>query len=390
MKTLFLVPWLLAQAPDTPPATDPDTRALEEELARSLAADAAAAPRPAPAPIRSKALLNPEMSVIGTISSSFRTSESEPDFSAHDDPAHYGITVQELEFTFAADADPYFKMRAFLAIPKLEGIEVEEAYLLTTSLPANLLLKAGSFRSAFGRNNEQHLHMQDFARRPFMTAYLGEDGLRGPGAQLSVLLPLPWFVTVYGEVFTLGDELPLSAVASIDQFFELNDCWSLMVGLNAANVIRGAGDHAHDAPEPEPLPAEEPEREWLAGFDVYVKWKPANVTETYAWVAFTMEYLVHKEAHSPDLEGAGYAQLVAQVSRRWRVGLRGEAVAYPDRDILPSQYVGSASVAFLPTEFSRVRFTYSYEHDPADSDRRNHALFLQLEGAIGAHGAHPF
>ena len=93
----------------------------------------------------------------------------------------------------------------FLTIPNLEGIEVEEAYLVTTSLPWNLQLKAGTFRSQMGRNNTQHLHLQHFTRRPLFTSLLfGADGMRGPGAQASVLLPLPWFATFYVEAFSLG------------------------------------------------------------------------------------------------------------------------------------------------------------------------------------------
>ena len=53
---------------------------------------------------------------------------------------------------------------------------------MTTSLPANLQIKAGTFRAQFGRNNTQHLHVQNFTRRPLMTSLLfGADGFRGPG-----------------------------------------------------------------------------------------------------------------------------------------------------------------------------------------------------------------
>src|SRR4029450_5713348 len=90
-------------------------------------------------------------------------------------------------------------------IPNLEGVEVEEAYLVTTSLPANLQLKAGTFRSQVGRNNSQHLHQQNFTRRPLMTALLfGVDGFRGPGVQASGRLRLPWLSTVYAESFSIG------------------------------------------------------------------------------------------------------------------------------------------------------------------------------------------
>src|SRR5436190_1935828 len=106
---------------------------------------------------------------------------------------------------FSAIVDPYFKGEVYLTIPNLDGIEVEEAFATTTSLPWNLQVKAGSFRSAFGRQNGQHLHVQDFTRRPLINAaFLGADGLRGPGAQISWLAPLPFYVTFYAEAFSIG------------------------------------------------------------------------------------------------------------------------------------------------------------------------------------------
>ena len=73
----------------------------------------------------------------------------------------------------AGSLDPFFTANVFLTIPNLGGLEVEEAYAMTTALPAGLQLKAGVFRSAAGRQNEQHLHMQDFSLRPLLNR-LGE------------------------------------------------------------------------------------------------------------------------------------------------------------------------------------------------------------------------
>ena len=44
----------------------------------------------------------------------------------------------------------------------------------------------------------------------------------------------------------------------------------------------------------------------------------------------------------------------------------------------------AGSIAFLPTEFSRLRVTYTRD------ETENDTVILQLEGTIGAHGAHPF
>src|SRR6185312_5197386 len=52
--------------------------------------------------------------------------------------------------------------------------------------------------------NGQHLHVQDFTRRPLINAaYLGTDGLRAPGLQVSWLAPTPFFLQFFGEVFSV-------------------------------------------------------------------------------------------------------------------------------------------------------------------------------------------
>src|SRR5262249_47350131 len=116
------------------------------------------------------------------------------------------------------------------------------------------------------------------------------------------------------------------------------------------------------------------------------KWRPPNEAQTYAWVAFTSEYIASKTSNR-DWDGAFYAQLVAQVDRRLRLGARLDLVGYPQA-ALAKAVVASASVAFLPTEFSRVRLTYA--HDEPSAGKNNDSLFLQVEATIGAHGAHPF
>src|SRR5688572_29444452 len=308
----FVLAWLLAQIEPTQPNPTPTTPAdaeLERQLEEALAADKAAAQTTSSTtstsgarPSSSTGLLNPDISVIGTFSAAARAdSDVPPSFAAGDDPAPTGLTAQEIEITFTADVDPYFKMRLFLAIPQLDGVEVEEGYLLTTSLPRGLQAKAGVFRSAFGRNNEQHLHMQDFARRPYLTYLLGDDGLKPPGVQGSILLPLPWFTTVYAEVLTLapGGEAAdqVSFTGILEQFFELSDAWSLLVGLSFASLDRGPDEEADP-------PTGDPPREYLGGGDVYLKWKPAS-GPGWPWIAFTAEYIQRRSTVGSDADGAG-------------------------------------------------------------------------------------
>jgi hypothetical protein len=387
MLTAFL-PWVvLAQVAQPAPTTQP-TDDLEKQLGQAIAADQAAAPpKPAAPTVLSatpqgspltSALLNPEISVIGSfVGSARRDGSRDPSFRSGDDPLPAGLAIQELELSFAADVDPYFKLRAFLTMPGGEGIEVEEAFLETTSLPRGVGLKVGAFRSSFGRNNEQHLHVQDFARRPRTTQLLGDDGLRAPGAQLSYLLPLPWYASLFVEALDPAGSGDLTGTAGLEQFFDLGTSWSLYTGLSAATLAR--------AKESDTAPA--PAREYLGGGDVYLKWKPPNETDTYAWVAFTAEYVASRTSDK-DWDGVAYGQLVAQVDRRVRLGARVDLVGYP-RTGLTREVVASASVAFLPTEFSRLRLTYAHDA-PIDGGVDQDSVFLQVEGTIGAHGAHPF
>jgi hypothetical protein len=118
------------------------------------------------------------------------------------DPKQRGFTVQNLETVFEGKVDPYFRGQANVILqidPEGETqIEVEEAYLETMSLPWNLQLKAGQFFTEYGRLNPQHPHAWDFVDQPLVNGrFLGEDGLRNPGARLSWLMPTPF----YSELF---------------------------------------------------------------------------------------------------------------------------------------------------------------------------------------------
>lgn len=406
MSIAFAIPWLVAAQvtagqPATPSApAPPDQKALEKEFQDSLAKDAAAkaqaqgsattaapaqtqSPAPPPAAIGGGGnISNPEISVIGSFAAvARRDGDVAPTFKAGDDAPAQGVAVQELELSFAADVDPYFRMFAFLTMSDTETVEIEEAFLTTTALPRGFLFKGGDFRSAFGRNNEQHLHVQDFGRRPKTTQLLGDDGLRAPGAQLSYLLPTPWYATILVEYLGLNQDP--SATLELEQFFDISRSWSLLWGLSSATLQRGAPDPTDLVP----MPAK-PDREFLLGTDVYLKWRPPNEADTYFWVGVTAEYIASR-TENKDWDGAGYGQVVAQVARRLRAGVRLDFVGFPST-ALGRELDASASLAFLPTEFSRIRLTYAHDHPLDNGSLRNDYLILQLEGTIGAHGAHPF
>src|SRR5215204_4922228 len=117
------------------------------------------------------------------------------------DPRVNGFTLPNTELTFDGAVDPYFKgftNIVFKLGPDGEtGVELEEAYLVTTSLPANLQLKAGQFFTEFGRQNPLHPHSWAFVDQPLvLNRMFGPEGLRSQGARVSWLAPLSQYTEV--------------------------------------------------------------------------------------------------------------------------------------------------------------------------------------------------
>lgn len=425
---------------------------LQKELQKALQADQQAAQKQAQAPaenppappaavagtpssapqtlLRGAQSLNPDLSVILDADAGWQRrafqflNGDDPDLQPAGTQHALGLTAQEVELAFSAIVDPYFRGDVFLTIPNLSGLEVEEAFATSTSLPGNLQLKGGSFRSAFGRQNGQHLHVQDFTRRPLLNAaFLGSDGLRGPGVQVSWLSPLPFYLTLYAEVFSLrndpaandgpvpepvrsfgadGSRRPtLTAEAKL--FLPFGEEWSLYGGLNFASgespglaltstTNVGVGRETQ-----------------LFGADLYLKWKPANVSGGYNSLALQAEAVFRHSAAGDALtdawDGGAYAQGVVQFARRWFLGLRADFIGLPASQVLARTARGALSLTFQGSEFMRIRayaelekgnISFGDESFPPGALRlpvqpsRAPAAFLQLEVSLGAHGAHPF
>jgi hypothetical protein len=446
----------VAQKPDGGvPSSDAgagDDEALRRELERSLQQDsrsppAAQQPGNPPAPdatgspsasgyaqgtlLRGLQSLNPDLSVILDTTGGYERrgvsyrSGDDPDLRGGPDTRGAGFTVQEVELAFSAIVDPYFKGEIYLTIPNLAGLEVEEAFATTTSLPYNLQVKAGSFRSAFGRQNGQHLHVQDFTRRPLINAaFLGVDGMRGPGAQVSWLAPLPFYVVLYGEAFSLQAPLaaatpadPVGPVAShgggtatdltyaseLKYFFPFGEEWALYGGMSFSTGV-SPGFLRADA-----ITGEFPgagRRAELYGADLYFKWKPPNVSGGYTSLAWQTEAIWRHFGEggglAPEWDGGLYTQLVLQVARTWFVGARADFLGLPTSSVLGSDRRGAVSITWQGSEFSRVRGYFEVEHvgspteaflptaTAAANPRTSFAAYVQLEFSIGAHGAHPY
>jgi len=430
-----------------------DDDALKKELENALQEDAAAkksktsAPsssvpastsdtptQPSPQRARGIQSLNPDISAIldGNAgyerrSVSYRNGD-DPDLRGRPGSPGAGFTAQEVELAASAIVDPYFRGDVFLTIPNLSGLEVEEAFATTTSMPYNLQIKAGSFRSAFGRQNGQHLHVQDFTRRPLVNAaFLGADGLRGPGAQLSWLTPAPFYLVLYAEAFSIpspdvpadgtaaavssfggGSATDLTYAVEAKYFVPIGDSLSVYGGFSGATGVSAGFLTTSSIVVPAGVPTLVPgadRRSLVFGGDLYVKWKPPNETGGYTSLAWQSEaifrHLGDGAGVGAEWDGGAYSQLVLQFARNWFAGLRGDYIGLPQSTVTGRTLRGAVDLTWQASEFARVRGYLETEHAEGEglfqptvttsaSPQASYAAYLQLEFSIGAHGAHPF
>src|SRR6266511_1808200 len=122
------------------------------------------------------------------------------------DPIQRGFTLPNTEIVLDGAVDPYFKGVADIVFKLGKDseteLELEEVYLQSTALPANLQLKTGQQYVNFGRQNPQHPHQWAFVDQPLiLSRAFGPDGLRNIGGQLSWLLPTPFYAEAFIGVF---------------------------------------------------------------------------------------------------------------------------------------------------------------------------------------------
>lgn len=355
---------------------------------------------------------NPSISIILDCAGAFFSHDDHYRLGGHA-PHTNGPMIQGAELAASAYIDPYFKIDMAFGMYHLH---IEEIYLTTMSLPWNLQLRAGQFKSNIGRHNPTHLHTWHFVTHPIANEFLfGAEGLTLPGVEISVLLPLPWYVELVGALqaghsgsfetdFLSGDPgfddfiYPLRLV----QFFDISDDWGAQLGLNA---VLGSS----------PL-APNKNRSHAYGVDLMVKWRPIGAGSTgYTYVAWITEAWLRQMQVPEDLfqDVGGYSDLIFGISKEWEVALRVEywkrlaGADTLDRKRFGMDIIrGVAAASFMPSHFSRVRLQYSFDHFPSEYaydaeglptgeglplyDTNSHAVMLQLEVSAGSHGAHKY
>jgi hypothetical protein len=332
------------------------------------------------------------------------------------DPRVNGFTIPNAELVLDGAIDPYFK--GFVNIVnKLDPagetrVELEEMYLLTSSLPGNFQLKVGQFFAEFGRQNPQHPHAWGFADQPLvLNRMFGGEGLRGQGARLSWLLPTEFYaeamlgvlnsagetthsfrsegseeitgaVPFDRDVSHAGDLLYVPRAAAS---FDLSDNQVLLFGVSGAFGPNSAGETTRTS---------------IVGTDVYWKWKSPTAHQGFPFVALQGEYLARnyesEATTTPKIQDDGaYAELLWGIRPRIVAGFRGEVsnagAAASVTESRQDRTRWSPSLTWYPSEYSKIRFQYNMDRRTFDSGiQKDHSLWVQFEFLLGAHAAHKF
>ena len=377
---------------------------------------------PTPQPRASGAYLN--LSFVGLTDAGWSTTSDVASLQRGDhDPHVRGFSIPNAELALDGTVDPYFKGFANI-VYKLDskgetGVELEEMYFLTTSLPANLQVKGGQFFTEFGRQNPQHPHSWAFADQPLvLNRMFGPDGLRSQGLRVSWLVPTSWYTEAMitlansagattssfrsdesaaihgGEGIERAVKGPgdLLLVPRIVTSFDLTPTQTVLVGISAAFGPNNSGPSA---------------RTEVYGADLYWKWKSATAPQGFPFVSFQSEVLFRRYGAAARVAAADpsvqlpaetlrdrgmYAQLLWGIKPLWVLGLRGEfangdPTAFAS-DVRGNRYRLSPNLTWYPTEFSKVRLQYNYDHRTGIGI--DHSVWMQFEFLLGAHAAHKF
>ena len=336
------------------------------------------APAPTPGPggaSASPTYFNPAIAVIGNFLAvaGRNTFENRP-----------SLEMRESEISLQAVVDPYARADFFISLSN-DGIELEEGFVTFTQLPGDLLVKAGKFKAQFGKVNTLHLHVLPWPDEPLPVINLlgSEDGWSDAGVSVARLFPLPGdtFSELTAQVFRgktsgLFDAPSRNGVSYLAQYRAYRDFGDDHNVELGSSWGRGSNGETADT------------KTTLENIHLVYRWKPLQGRPYRSFVLRSELFRSRRQQPGGTQTSRGfYVSGDYQLARRWYAGARYE---FSDRanDQRARDRGEALTLTFWPSEFSQVRGELRRRRY-AGGVTGNEAL-LQLQFAIGAHGAHPF
>ncbi len=319
------------------------------------------------------------------------------------------------ELNLMAAVDPFANLYAVInGTP--DGVDVEEAAFMTTSLPYNMTIRGGRFFANFGRFSHWHDHELPFVNRlKSLDSFIGGES-RSEGVELMHLFKTPFFLQgtlgVYNKIGSENTRLQETSITGstghtsgrgwkamtylgrLFTYIPLSDDLGVDLGASEALTPRQyyiggvRQDNLHSARS-------------LTGIDMTFRYEPlsSNVARKIFWGTEVFRNdEVRRQELAIDSNGDGTGDTDSYNRKRafggysyvdWRFAPRWSTGGFVDlaenidaRANVTSTY--GVSFNFHPSEFQRIRLQLSKArtNDGAPSDDQ---VFLQWFGTIGTH-----
>lgn len=306
-----------------------------------------------------------------------------------------GFSVQEVEFYFKSNIDPYWTGNVSLGIAQHGNnfeLDLEEAYVESLFVPS-LTLKAGKFYASLGRHNILHTHYYPFIDPPLVNQKLfGFHGWNNTGISMAYLTPLPWYSEIILQGFYKYEKKekfhnlpPLYAVALrqaraaskqeeynpfagilfLKNLWDLSDSSTLELDLSYGSGVK-TFKHLYNA-------------------SLVWKWKALESVKKRS-LSWTTEWMqVQGDSASQHQVGGVGSYVQWQFLNSWWLEGRAEYLSYNKwKDIETQKY--SFLVSFAATEYSAIRLQYDIMK--SDQGEWGYSVAIQSNMSLGAHPAH--
>lgn len=387
-----LIRKLTAERPATAPTAPPPSVATEEEqrkaeeLKQKIEADIAEKLQPALATANKTfpSQFNPAIGfIIDTVGSYTRRNQANFEFRSG-------------ELGISASVDPFARGYAIINGTN-DGIEVEEAAIVTTSLPYNLTVKGGRFFADFGRLSKFHDHDLPFVNRPTpLDEYVGGES-QADGVETSWLVPLTsqyvnltggWYNKMGADNDRVSNDKPrefsqFTYMGRANTYFNLADAHGVDLGVSDAYTPKVVVDESHSRN--------------LLDVDLTYRYTPLSQA-AYRGLIWGSEFLLNSENRqqntdeteaNPDVSPlfsrvnsfGMYNYLEARLTRRFYPGFMFEYT----QDINGVEGAAEGYSPYLTiwaSEFQRFRLQYTRLSQPGGDDDQ---FFVQWTVIMGSH-----
>jgi uncharacterized protein YoxC len=302
------------------------------------------------------------------------------------------FNFRSAEIGLAASVDPFARMYGFINGTS-DGVEVDEAAAVTTSLPWNLTAKGGRFLADFGRFPKIHEHELPFVNQPLSIERMIGGETRADGAELNYLFPTPFFLrATLGGYNAIGEENQqvdnrksrswsrFTYLGRLNTYFDLSDNHSIELGTSMAYTpsvrLTGAADGGD---------------RMVNGIDLTYRFQPLAST-VYQGLTVGSEIFRNSEQFAFESVATrreafgGYSYAELKLSKNWSTGFLFDyapSVSSPGKKTIGY----SPFVTWNMSEFNRLRFQFTHADDRVREEKNDggNQFFLQWTTVIGAH-----